>query len=439
MIKQNEAVTIKRSQIKLAGYNPRKITPEAKRKLRDNLGKVGLMGGLVWNERTGNLVSGHQRISILDSDKNYDPKTYENDYDVIVTKVDLDEKEEKAQNIFFNNQSAMGFFDEDKLHEIMKEVDFSEMTGFSKQNQITLFADTELTDEEYRKIAEKVEERSKSMKKISEKAVDEADANYVVLVFKNMGDKTTLIYGAERIMKEIKITCSYNETLKLDELTDFQGNLKIRTDADYRKIIKSIEKYGFSVPFFVWQNKDKNYVLDGHGRLKALQIMQEEGNVIDNVPVIYCKNIKNEKEAKDFLLRLNSSYGRMTKKSVAEFIGQDFDLNLDDFELPAFNLDFSSPFEQQIEPVDDAYKQAIAQRDYVSQTTTAPNPVVNERPLAGGIEQPESQYVSNTFEVGEGEMFTAPIEQIKQAPTEFKEFDTSIPTKCRCPKCGYEW
>lgn len=193
MIKQNETIKIKRSQINLAGYNPRKISPEAKRKLKENLSKMGLMGGLVWNKRTGNLVSGHQRLSILDIDKNYDAKTFENDYDVFVTCVDLSDKDEKTQNIFFNNQSAMGFFDEDKLHEIMKEVDFSELTGFSKKNQISMFADTELTDAEYKKIAEQVEATSQAMKKVSENAATEMDANYVVLVFKNAGDKATLI------------------------------------------------------------------------------------------------------------------------------------------------------------------------------------------------------------------------------------------------------
>lgn len=193
MIKQNEPVKIKRSQISLAGYNPRKITPEAKRKLKENLTKMGLMGGLVWNERTGNLVSGHQRISLLDADNKYDPKTKENDYDVFVTKVNMDEKEEKAQNIFFNNQSAMGFFDEDKLHEIMVDIEFTEMSGFSKKNQISMFADSSLTDEEYAKIAAQVENTTKSLKKMHKDTTNEVDANYIVLVFKNRGDKATLI------------------------------------------------------------------------------------------------------------------------------------------------------------------------------------------------------------------------------------------------------
>lgn len=193
MIKQNEPVKIKRSQIRLAGYNPRKISPEAKRKLKENLSKMGLMGGLVWNERTGNLVSGHQRITILDADNNYDAKSKENDYDVFVTKVDLSEKDEKTQNVFFNNQSAMGFFDEDKLHEIMKEVDFSELTGFSKKNQISMFADSSLTDDEYAEIAEQVESTTKKFKDMHKSTTSEVDANYIVLVFKNAGDKSTLV------------------------------------------------------------------------------------------------------------------------------------------------------------------------------------------------------------------------------------------------------
>lgn len=232
-------------------------------------------------------------------------------------------------------------------------------------------------------------------------------------------------------MKQLKITCTYNETLKLDELSDFQGHLKIRNDEDYKKIIKSIEKYGFSFPFFVWKNNDKNLVLDGHGRLRALQIMREKGTEIDDIPVVYV-DVKNEKEAKDLLLRLNSQYGRMTKQSVAEFIGKDFDLNLDDFQLPAFNLDFTTL----AEPIDDYYNQQIARRDYVSPTTHAPdNPVVNEMPLEGGVELSPDEYITQKYEATEDDYSN----EIETAPTEFKVFDSSLKTTCKCPKCGYEW
>ena len=71
----------------------------------------------------------------------------------------------------------------------------------------------------------------------------------------------------------IEINCTGTDTIQLHELTEFQGELKERSAGDVEKIIKSIKKHGFSFPFFVWKNDGKNNVIDGHGRLKALQQM----------------------------------------------------------------------------------------------------------------------------------------------------------------------
>lgn len=172
-------------------------------------------------------------------------------------------------------------------------------------------------------------------------------------------------------MKELIINCTYDSTLEFSELTDFQGKLKHRDMSDVNKIIKSLEKYGFSFPFFVWKNENKNYVLDGHGRLLALKQLEKDGVKIPKLPVVYV-NCKDEKDAKDLLLRLNSSYGKMSKKSVLDFIGANVYLDLDNFELPSFTLDLKSPLEQ----IDDAYKEALAKRDYVSPTTHATDPVI---------------------------------------------------------------
>jgi hypothetical protein len=190
-IKQAETIQVKRSQINFATYNPRRITPEARRKLEKNLETFGLMGGIIWNAMTGNLVSGHQRVGILDKNNKY--KKGENDYDLFVTKVSLSEQEEKEQNIFLNNSLAQGYFDEDKLKDMMKEIDFSEATGFLKKEQVSYFAETDLTDEEYRKIAERVEETSQKIEEMHSKQAVETDSNYIVLIFKNRGDKETLI------------------------------------------------------------------------------------------------------------------------------------------------------------------------------------------------------------------------------------------------------
>ena len=69
----------------------------------------------------------------------------------------------------------------------------------------------------------------------------------------------------------IEIKCKTTDALPLSALQEFQGNLKERDENDVAKIVKSIKKHGFSFPFFVWKKGDINYVLDGHGRLGAMQ------------------------------------------------------------------------------------------------------------------------------------------------------------------------
>lgn len=136
----------------------------------------------------------------------------------------------------------------------------------------------------------------------------------------------------------IKVNCDVKETLNISELTEFQGDLKHRDDNDVSKIIKSIKKHGFAFPFFVWKHDDINHVFDGHGRLMALKLLQEKGEEIPPLPVVYV-NAKDEAEAKEMLLKLNSNYGHMTKDSVLEFL-DGLEIELEDLELPDTTLNF---------------------------------------------------------------------------------------------------
>ena len=103
----------------------REITQEARKNLKANLKRVGLLGGIVWNEVTGNLVSGHQRISVIDEVNKYNPDTRTNDYLIRVEVVHMDEKTEKEQNIFMNNRSVQGDFDSDMLKDMLDGIDYS--------------------------------------------------------------------------------------------------------------------------------------------------------------------------------------------------------------------------------------------------------------------------------------------------------------------------
>ena len=122
---------MQRSLINFANYNPRKITPEARKKLKANIKRVGILGGIVWNEETGNLVSGHQRVSVIDEVNRYDAETKENDYLLKVEVVHMSEKEEKEQNLFMNNRSVQGEFDDDMLKDLLSDIDF-DLAGFDE-------------------------------------------------------------------------------------------------------------------------------------------------------------------------------------------------------------------------------------------------------------------------------------------------------------------
>lgn len=120
-------MTVHRSEIKLAEYNPRVMDKESKKRLKKNLQDNGLVTALVWNKRTGNLVGGHQRIEQLDALE----KTQ--DYSLTVDVIDVDEREEAKINVLLNNPSMQGDWDLDLLADMTEHfgISFDDM-GFSK-------------------------------------------------------------------------------------------------------------------------------------------------------------------------------------------------------------------------------------------------------------------------------------------------------------------
>lgn len=118
-------VEIPRSQLNNAPYNPRKISPSALIDLRKSLQNHGLVETLIWNERTGNLVGGHQRLSqldILEGSPNYS---------IHVNKVDIDERAEVALNIALNNPGMQGEYDIPAMIDLLREDKFDlDLTGF---------------------------------------------------------------------------------------------------------------------------------------------------------------------------------------------------------------------------------------------------------------------------------------------------------------------
>ncbi len=118
----------KLSDLKPADYNPRKISAEALEGLKFSLQEFGDISGITFNTRTGNLVSGHQRVKAMlekfgdvevQEDKIITPAGY---FQIRV--VDWDADKEKAANVAANAETIQGEFT-DELIPLVQEIAFT--------------------------------------------------------------------------------------------------------------------------------------------------------------------------------------------------------------------------------------------------------------------------------------------------------------------------
>lgn len=122
-------------KIKEAPYNPRVSLQEGDRdynKIKKSIDTFGYVEPIVWNERTGNIVGGHQRFHIL---KNRGLQEIE------VSVVNLKLKDEKQLNIALNK--IKGEWDYNKLEALLKtfSVEEIEETGFTADEVALILED----------------------------------------------------------------------------------------------------------------------------------------------------------------------------------------------------------------------------------------------------------------------------------------------------------
>lgn len=103
-----------------ADYNPRTITKGALDGLKSSIRQFGELQPIVWNESTGHVVGGHQRLEAL---KAMGHKEVE------VKVVNFTDAQEKAANLSLNNPAIQGSWDLDKLEELASEIDFGMFDG----------------------------------------------------------------------------------------------------------------------------------------------------------------------------------------------------------------------------------------------------------------------------------------------------------------------
>ena len=107
-----------------AAYNPRvDLQPEDEeyQAIERSLKRHGLVQPIVWNRRTNTVVSGHQRLTVLEA---------QGETEVTVSVVDLDDIQEKELNVALNK--ITGEWDDDKLSAILNELgEEATDTGFT--------------------------------------------------------------------------------------------------------------------------------------------------------------------------------------------------------------------------------------------------------------------------------------------------------------------
>jgi len=178
--------------------------------IRKNFRRVGLLGGIVVNKRTMNIVSGHQRLRALDQ---LEKKA---DYLIRVEMIDVDEKTEIEQNIFMNSHSVQGEFEMDMLKAILPGIDYSN-AGLTDIDMTLIGADVDnsadvltMTDDfadmdEYNAKKQSVKDMKKQIREDIDDKFEEGDP-LLVLSFDSFESKASFMrrFDMDQYTKFIK-------------------------------------------------------------------------------------------------------------------------------------------------------------------------------------------------------------------------------------------
>lgn len=213
---QSETVIIKRSQIHFAAYNPKRHTEDGINTQLKNFKSVGFLGGIVWNIRTGNLVAGHKRVMAFDK---YFGNTEENpvDYEIKVEKVDMDEKQEKEQNLFMDARSTNTPQDYDLIAMMLPDIDYKaaglsadEMNLISIESPMLDIAPVTNIQQDFQDLSKEYNERKQAVKeakrRIKNEIVIDQGESFVTISFDTYENKCAFMerFGFETELRYIK-------------------------------------------------------------------------------------------------------------------------------------------------------------------------------------------------------------------------------------------
>jgi len=126
-------------KLRPADYNPRQDLkagdPEYEKLLR-SMEEFGYVEPIIWNERTGNIVGGHQRLKVL---------LHLGYSEIECVVVDMDGQREKALNVALNK--IAGNWDYEKLYGLLEDIESSgiepTITGFELEEISKMYKDVQ--------------------------------------------------------------------------------------------------------------------------------------------------------------------------------------------------------------------------------------------------------------------------------------------------------
>ncbi len=144
-VRESAEIYLPFSKVNPAPYNPRRSLKPGDRAYEDikrSIKEFGIVDPLVYNTRSGNLVGGHQRLTVL-KDMGVEGSRFRT--------VDLPPAKEKALNIALNRIS--GEWDDSKLEELLTELDPSNLllTGFNAEDLKEIQSVDELEEDDDQK------------------------------------------------------------------------------------------------------------------------------------------------------------------------------------------------------------------------------------------------------------------------------------------------
>jgi len=106
------------------------------------------------------------------------------------------------------------------------------------------------------------------------------------------------------------------ELIKWREIKPLQPD-NLKHIFNYKYIEDSILTHGFSMPFFVWQNGNDIFAVDGHSRIEVLNNLE---NVPEELPATFI-NAKDRKEAIEILLEVfNTKSNPIANEVLTEWV-----------------------------------------------------------------------------------------------------------------------